>query len=1108
MPEDLLTRQDLIEIVEKASSLAERPGDCFVPADDLWADSAVDSRLEAWRQAAANGDRDRFRRRLAYDGLNEETAKRLLYPVRLKPGAPLPDWTGLLNDAVREAALSASIAEDSVESAESFLDQQEPVPFEEILTPFVIIARRRLESLAGKISGQLSAGAQTALERSLLKSLAYCAAQSLHLEFSLLRRQALPPAALLFEQLLDSDRRSLYGEFVSNMLDGGLTPFFKEYAVLARLLAVKASFWIETNAEFLSRLAADRAEIQRVFGEKDELGEVKEIQPVLSDQHRGGRTVVGLVFASGLKLIYKPKDLGVEEAAFKLLAWMNAQGVPLPFKILKLLNRSTHGWIEYVEHLPCQTSAEARRYYQRAGMLLGLVYVLDGTDCHNENIIASGEHPVLVDMETLLQHQVGPGCKSGTAESQALAFRRLRNSVLQTGLLPTWLFGKDRRAAYDVSGLGGEGGQDLPFRSMRWISVNTDDMALKIETHKLKPQANTPELNSVPLAIKDYIDEVVAGFREMYTFLEQHQSAILEPGSPLYGLSRQQVRFIYRNTSVYGSILRELLNPKYLRDGADRSIALDLLARAQVDAEDVSPQPADNSANAAPLFWPLLAAEKRAMEQGDIPFFITRSDSADLPATPGAVIKDCFAGPSFTMAATRIRELDSADLNRQTGYIRAALYTRHTHAADPRPEAAKGQAEQNPQIIEAGPLTQAELVRHAVGIAEELQKLAICAPDGSATWIAPQLLAEAGRYQLQPASYNLYDGASGIALFLAAMEKVSGGSGWRELALAALQPLRHALRNPEKSQTMADRLGIGGATGLGSVLYALTRTGQLLNAADLLEEAQLAVNLITVDRIASDRSYDVMSGTAGAILGLLAVHQASGGPEVLEKAVACGRHLLSHRQSSEAGQAWATLGGKLLTGFSHGAAGIAYALLRLYEVTGAAELRDAAAAAIAFEHDYFSAEAGNWRDLREGDSGWPAFMTSWCHGAPGIGLARLGGINLYDSSMVRQDIAAALSTTQKLGLQELDHLCCGNLGRAEVLLTASRRLQRPELSTVASGLASQVLARADRAGGYLLNPGLSGEVFMPGLFQGISGVGYALLRLACPDLLPCVLMWE
>jgi lantibiotic modifying enzyme len=71
---------------------------------------------------------------------------------------------------------------------------------------------------------------------------------------------------------------------------------------------------------------------------------------------------------------------------------------------------------------------EIKRYYQRAGQLLCLLYVLGANDCHNENLIACGEHPVLVDLETLMHHPfreiAGQERKEG-AEALSLAHQQL-----------------------------------------------------------------------------------------------------------------------------------------------------------------------------------------------------------------------------------------------------------------------------------------------------------------------------------------------------------------------------------------------------------------------------------------------------------------------------------------------------------------------------------------------------------------------------------------------------------------------------------------------------------------------------------------------------------
>ena len=134
-------------------------------------------------------------------------------------------------------------------------------------------------------------------------------------------------------------------------------------------------------------------------------------------------------------------------------------------------------------------------------------------------------------------------------------------------------------------------------------------------------------------------------------------------------------------------------------------------------------------------------------------------------------------------------------------------------------------------------------------------------------------------------------------------------------------------------------------------------------------------------------------------------------------------------------------------------------------------------------------------------------MTGWCSGAPGIGLARLGGLRQLDTPDARRDIENAIATTLACPVQTSDHLCCGNVGRVDLLIEASRRLGRPELFAEAQRRVAWLVERAERVGHYALNATPSGTAFRPGLFQGTAGIGYQLLRLASPDAVPSVLLW-
>ena len=169
-------------------------------------------------------------------------------------------------------------------------------------------------------------------------------------------------------------------------------------------------------------------------------------------------------------------------------------------------------------------------------------------------------------------------------------------------------------------------------------------------------------------------------------------------------------------------------------------------------------------------------------------------------------------------------------------------------------------------------------------------------------------------------AYDLYDGAFGVALFLAGLEKVTGGAGHRDLVLDVLRPLRKSLHDMDADgkKNIASVLGIGGTKGLGSIIYCLVRNRPVPGHPGALRGRPAPRVGNHRERVEADRKLDIMSGTSGAILGLLALHRVTGDQAVLEAAVTCGNHLLMSRIAVGSGhRAWATLNGRVLTGFSH-----------------------------------------------------------------------------------------------------------------------------------------------------------------------------------------------
>ena len=353
----------------------------------------------------------------------------------------------------------------------------------------------------------------------------------------------------------------------------------------------------------------------------------------------------------------------------------------------------------------------------------------------------------------------------------------------------------------------------------------------------------------------------------------------------------------------------------------------------------------------------------------------------------------------------------------------------------------------------------------------------------------------------------LHDGALGPALLLAALAAADAGDEFPQAARDALAAIADRWRAAGDDGSVP----IGATTGLGSVAYGLCLGGVLLGEERLLEDAVEVARAFTPDRVASDPHLDVVAGAAGGALALLAVARARPEPWVIAGAVRCGDRLLAAEDATAPGT-WRAPAGYAYTGFAHGVAGIAAALARLAEVTGAARFHDPAARA----HGRLAGVGGGApapaapvppeQARRRPD---PLAMTAWCHGAPGITLALLGAPEALRGAGWRADVHAAVQACATVATHKTEHVCCGNLSRAEALFAAARQLGSSEADAGAGRTAAGVVRRALALGHVRLSAvPYDYRVFDHAFFQGTSGAGYQLLRMAGGGRLPSVLALE
>src|SRR5260370_23607524 len=101
---------------------------------------------------------------------------------------------------------------------------------------------------------------------------------------------------------------------------------FSEYPVLARQMVERSETWVDFSLEFLAHLCADWPEIRRAFSPERDPGVLTGLSGGWGDRHRSGREVLIATFASGLRVVYKPRALAADLHFQELLAWLNARG--------------------------------------------------------------------------------------------------------------------------------------------------------------------------------------------------------------------------------------------------------------------------------------------------------------------------------------------------------------------------------------------------------------------------------------------------------------------------------------------------------------------------------------------------------------------------------------------------------------------------------------------------------------------------------------------------------------------------------------------------------------------------------------------------------------
>ncbi|MDH5822864.1 type 2 lanthipeptide synthetase LanM family protein [Luteimonas sp. RD2P54] len=832
--------------------------------------------------------------------------------------------------------------------------------------------------------------------------------------------------------------------------------------------------------EFARHWASDRRDLGGLTG--GDAGELAALGFGAGDSHRRGRTVAIAECAAG-RVVYKPRSLAVDNALRGFVAALRPHLPGTTIAVPAALDRGGYGWGEFIEHRHAADARELRDFYRGIGHWLAIMRLLGGSDLHAENLIACGGSAVIVDCETLFTPVAAPA-QFGYGDALDRAAALLSGTVLGMGLLPGRGIGLGWRGV-DTSAVGMLGGQQPEVPQPDILGVGTDEARIGMSMRAMPVARNHP---SPAPALADHWPEVLAGFDAMSEVLVARDRAG-ELRERMEAFAGCPIRIVPRASEVYAEIGRMLWHPVSLHKPAPaRERAATLLRRMAANA------------GFAPAEAEVIDAEIEDLLIGDIPFFTAL-------AAPGAI--EGPGGTGWRSLADPIgdahRRWHGFDRALDRNLIRASLVSAYINDGwmpnDVSLLPAKG----------SGGDPEARRRRHAARIVSNLVGSAIHGDDGSVTWIAP-VLGPAG-WAVQPLPPDLYTGLSGVALLAAAYlretaagraDPVAGLDALLSATLHSLGLFQHAL---ERNGASADGAKVrppapGGFTGLGSQIWTwLLLADWGMDGGEGIERAEALAGHLP-HAAAADNELDILSGAAGAIVPLLELADASGQPRYADAAARIGDRLCDQADVHEGRACWRQeRWPDGIGGFAHGVTGIGWALERLAMRSGDARHRRTAAAAFAFEDALFDTGEGAWRDLRNLPGGQKT-AAAWCHGAVGIGLARLD----LDPACAQQEtvriLRRAAEATWRRGLGWNHCLCHGDLGAWELLRRAEAADALPKGCSIGE-LLDRILDSLDMHGA---SCGIARDAFIPGLLPGVGGIAYQLLR-AHPDCrLPSVLL--
>lgn len=419
----------------------------------------------------------------------------------------------------------------------------------------------------------------------------------------------------------------------------------KEFPELARLLFMEIQCNYELADEILEHLETDHSQIIKTFCDGRDFGDIREVS-FMGDAHNRGKKTARVELDNGVTVYYKPHCLQNSQRYQEIYAYL-CKKAGISCIEQRYLIRDTYGWEKHIEWQCCHTEEEVRRYFFRMGIHLMLGYTLGVTDLHGENVMAHGEHPVIIDLETCPGYIIQTEESSVRRKTETL----LAKSVLHTGILPvlTWGAGKEAVILSAVN----TGKIATPFRVPAVKKAETSEMYIDYQPVEFEIKENTLKINDKIVNAYEYAGNLEQGFRFAYEKVLTDK-AITEMLEAFYDTG---ARVILRHTQQYSMYRFLSWHPDYVGERKRRAQLLQVMHR---EGETETQKKIHDY-------------EIQDLLENDIPCFHTEGRERCIYTGDGKSVKDYFPVSPYEAWKIHMKDLGKKDCQYQCGLIRLSM---------------------------------------------------------------------------------------------------------------------------------------------------------------------------------------------------------------------------------------------------------------------------------------------------------------------------------------------------------------------------------------------------------------------------------------------------